>query len=310
MTRFLLLLFCILTVLLTHAQSLKLTSISLAGSKDKLPMWLWANQLGRYEQTNSYIQNFELEGAYASSSKSDFQLLGGARLNAFLQDKSAFTLSELYGGLNWKEVQLKVGKFPEPTKYRGLSTSNGNLSYSQNARPHPRIRIGFNDYLQIIPGWLAIYGVYEEGLLNDERYVMDTHLHHKSFYMRLGTPQNIQLSGGLEHYLMWGGTHPEYGALPGWEDYCKYVTGQHGGSNALETEQENALGNSYGSYQIDIQKHWTKLHLSLYISHPYEDRSGIEWENWKDNLIGLFFDFQGEDLLIGSLLLEYTHTKH
>lgn len=293
------------------SQNIEAGFYSVAGSKGQLPTWLWANQLGVYDPYSSSVQNFQLLAAYKTSpEKSDFVFEGQAQLNAILADDNAFRFTELYGGINWKFLQLKMGAFSEKEAYMGLSASNGNLAYSRNARPHPRIRAGFNRYVPIIKNWLSLYGFWEEGLLNDKRYVADTHLHHKAFYLRVGNTKTIQLTGGLEHYVMWWGTHPTVGELPGWEDYFKYVSGSSGGENALATDQANVLGNGYGTYQFKIEKEWDAFKTSLYLSHPFEDRSGLEWQNWRDNLYGIHFQFHKENPLIEGLVLEYYHTKH
>lgn len=292
------------------AQSIEAGFNTLAGTKGQLPTWLWANQLGRYDQYSSAIQNFELLANYKTTSKdSDFGFEGHAQLNFLWADKTDLRFTELFAGANWKFLQVKIGAFAEPEAFMGLSASNGNLAYSRNARPHSRIRAGFNDFVPLISDWFSIYGFWEEGLLNDDRYIADTHLHHKAFYFRIGNLNTIQITAGLEHYVMWGGTHPTFGELPGWKDYFSYVMGSSGGDNALPSDQQNVLGNGFGTYQIEIKKAWDKLQTTFYISHPFDDRSGMELQNWRDNLYGFFMNFNRENALIG-LVLEYYYTKH
>lgn len=293
------------------AQTLEAEFNSLLGSKGKLPFWLWANQLGRYDQNSSSVQNFEfVAGHQLRLGDSDFNVEGMANLTALLADENDFRFTELYGGINWRFLQLKGGAFAEQEVYHELSASNANLAISRNARPHPKIRAGFNRYVTLIPDWLSINGFYEEGWLNDERYVEDTHLHHKAFYLRLGNPNAIQFTAGLEHFVMWGGTHPVYGELEGWESYWDYIFGNGGGGNSLETDQANVLGNQYGAYQIELHKAWKEFDLSFYISHPFDDYSGLNWENHLDNLFGFFLNVKKETPLIKGMALEYYHTKN
>lgn len=293
------------------SQSFEAGLYTLAGTNDQLPTWLWTNQLGKYDKHNSTIQNLELLAAYKTPSKhSDFSFDGQVQLNFLLSNNNTIRFTELYGGVKWKFLQIKVGAFSEPEAFSGLSASNGNLAYSRNARPHTRLRIGFNRFVPLLKDWLSIYGFYEEGILNDDRYVEDTHLHHKAFYIRLGNINSVQLTGGLAHYVMWWGTHPEYGELPGWESYFKYVTGSGGGANDLPTDQANVMGNGFGTYQIKLEKKWKDISACFYLSHPFDDRSGMEWQNWRDNLYGFFFTFEKDKPIVESMVLEYYYTKH
>ncbi|MFV0593445.1 MAG: capsule assembly Wzi family protein [Draconibacterium sp.] len=291
-------------------QTLDAKFSSLAGSNDRLPFWLWANQLGRYNPESQTVQNLEFNGAFNRTiGKSGFSFTSGARLNFLLSNNNDIRFTELFGGLSWKSLQLSVGAFTEQEKYEGLSTTNGNLASSRNARPHPKMRAGFKHFVHIT-SWFSIYGFYEEGILNDNRYVEDTHLHRKALYLRFGKPAAIQVTGGLEHYVMWGGTHPVYGELQGWEAYFDYVLGHSGDENALPTDQANVAGNSYGTYQLEIKKSWNKLEANFYLSHPFDDRSGMEWDNYKDNLYGLYITRKTQKPLIKSFVLEYFYTKN
>lgn len=293
------------------AQSVSLEFNTLGGTKNQLPFWLWANQLGQFDRNSSTIQNLSLNAFHEQRLReSDFNIEAGLDLDLLLADQNDIRFTQLFGGISWKFLRLQIGTFPEKEVYAGLSTSNGNLATSRNAQPHPRIRAGFNRYVPILSDWFSIYGFYEEGLLNDNRYVKDTHLHYGALYLRFGKPQTIQITAGIDHLIMWGGTHPEYGELPGWEAYFKYMTASAGGDNALIFDKVNAMGNSYGVYQLDFSKTWDKLNATLYISHPYEDHSGMEFVNYPDNLIGIHLAFNKETALIQNMVMEYFHTKN
>ena len=53
-----------------------------------------------------------------------------------------------------------------------------------------------------------------------------------------------------------------------------------------------------------------KLNWNFYYSHLFEDRSGREFQNWRDGLYGFFIDFKKPKALISHLLTEFTYTKH
>ena len=156
------------------AQSVSLESKTLAGTNNQLPFWLWANQLGQFDRNSSTIQNFSLNAFWGQQlEESDISFEAGIDLDLILADENDIRFTQLFGGLSWKFLQMQLGAFPEEEVYAGLSTTNGNLAASRNARPHPRLRIGFNRFVPIITDWFSINGFYEEGLLNDNRYVED-----------------------------------------------------------------------------------------------------------------------------------------
>lgn len=292
------------------AQTIEASSYSLAGSEGQLPFWLWANQLGRYDSKSSAQQNFELNSLYQSDFRNkDFYLEAKALLNLSMTDEYEVSFTELYADINWKFLQAQIGAFAEKELFQGLSTSNDNIASSRNARPHPKIRLGFNRFVPLFTKWVSVNGFYEEGLLNDDRYVEDTHLHRKAFYLRLGKPGSLQITGGVEHFVMWGGTHPVYGDLQSWEEYFSYVKSSKGSSTSLLTDQINVMGNAYGCHQLKIENEWDKLAASLYLSHPFDDISGMDWVNAPDNLIGLFVDIKKEHAFLTSFLIEYFNTK-
>lgn len=306
-----LLLLCIGPLSGLFAQSISLESNTLAGTKGQLPFWLWANQLGQFDKNSSIIQNLSFNAFHKQQiGSSDFSYQVGVDLDLLLADENDIRFTQFFGGLSWKFLQLQIGAFPEEEVYAGLSTTNGNLAASRNARPHPKIRAGFNRFVPVFTDWFFINGFYEEGLLNDNRYVEDTHLHRGALYFRFGQPKSIEVTVGIEHFVMWWGTHPVYGEFPGWESYFKYVTASAGGKNVIEEEQQNAMGNSYGVYQLEFSKAWDKLNATLYISHPYEDHSGMEWLNYADNLIGVHLDFNKKQAHLKNIVLEYFHTKN
>ncbi len=294
----------------SFSQSLDINFNTLAGSKGQLPFWLWANQLGRYDQYSENIQHLGFFGNYQHHIRnSNISFKATTDIDVLITNENEIRITQLYGEINWRFLCLQVGTFPDKEVYGGLSTTNGNMSASLNARPYPRIRVGFNRYAYITK-WLGIYGFYEEGILNDNRDVDNTQLHRKAIYVRLGETQYIQLTGGIEHFVMWNGISPKYGKLQGWDTYFDYILGHRGNKNSLMTDQLNVVGNSYGSYQIKIAKSWRSLDATSYLSHPFDDHSGMVLQNYRDNLIGLFININREYPILKNIVAEYFYTKH
>src|SRR5690606_13189311 len=153
---------------------------------------------------------------------------------------------------------------------------------------------------------------FSEGLLNDDRFVDDVHLHHKNLYLMVPLSTNWEGEFGLEHYVMWGGVSPlaHIGAMPrGFSNYLQYILGKQGGEEFPTTDQLNRAGNSLGSYQFRVTRRFPKAIASFYLSHPFEDLSGMNWRNWPDNLIGLHLGFTNREGLVTDMVYEFTYTR-
>ncbi|MBN1924997.1 MAG: hypothetical protein JW798_04110, partial [Prolixibacteraceae bacterium] len=190
-------------------------------------------------------------------------------------------------------------------------STNMNIDRTLNARPYPKIRFSTDGFVNPFfwKNWLLFKAEYDEGILDDNRYVKDAHLHHKSFYLNFKISKQSDLTVGLNHFVMWGGTSSRYGELPGIEHYFLYVTGKPGDSTFLNTDQLNIAGNQFGSYYLQYNIDKPNYKLSLYLSHPFEDKSGMEGDNWRDNLIGAYIDLKQKGI-VEKAVYEFMYTIH
>ena len=200
--------------------SLKVSNDVFISSSANLPFWMWANRDGKIDKENTFLNLSEFSGSgklLFNDSKSYLQ--AGTTLLAGLGNKNSYLqANQLFARLNIKNWELNAGLYYNEEQFGGLSTTNGNIAQSRNARPHPRIGIRLADYKPIpwIGKYIEFKGEYEEGWLNDKRFVMGTHLHHKSLYFRLKPFENFDIQAGLEHFVMWGGISSDenIGQLP------------------------------------------------------------------------------------------------
>jgi hypothetical protein len=51
------------------------------------------------------------------------------------------------------------------------------------------------------------------------------------------------------------------------------------------------------------------MKINLYISHPWEDNSGLNLHNWPDNLLGIHFDLNNKKALVTDILYEFNNTR-
>ena len=285
----------------------------LSSGKD-LPFWMTSNRDGIFSLHNSNYQliqaGFSKELATDSSRTLDYTW--GANFVYGYGGKSDFQANQYWIGLRHKWFVIRAGAKSDPVLYEGLSSTNGNLDRSNNARPLPGISLSTDNYIPFLfwKEWFSFRAEYEEKFFSDHAFMKDSHLHHKSLYGKASLAKNWSITLGLEHFVEWGGTSPDsaVGKMPGWNQYFDYVLGLKAGKGANIEEQKNSAGNQLGLYSLEIKKAWDKAELSFYWNHPFEDRSGMELANWQDGLWGLHLSKKDQTAFITDIVYEYMYT--
>ena len=298
------------TSLLAQKPEFHLSTTGIASTGSSIPFWLVSNQNGKYKSTHSgYFcleAGFHKDWKENASKRTDF--IYGANVVCGYAKESELQINEAYAGFRHSWLDIYAGAKAEPILFYGLSSTNGDILLSNNARPIPKIGISTNRKFYLLKKF-AVTASYEEGLLNDDRIVEKAHLHHKSLFLHYDFPRKWYFSLGLDHYVMWGGTHPDLGKNPTTiSDYIRYISGLAGGDAALRMDQENAAGNHIGAYLGRIEKQWDNRSLTIYWNHLFEDSSGRELSNFPDALYGFNFHFSKKPQWISHLLYEFYHT--
>ena len=287
---------------------------TMISSGNDLPFWMTANQNGIYSKQGSSYQlaQFGFNRNIDQDTVMKWSYTYGANLVYGYAGSSAVQVNEYWIGVRFRSLLLKAGAMAEPILYNGLSSTNGNMYNSGNARPIPGLILSSNGYIPsfIAKKWLSVRFLYNEGFLNDSRVVTHAHLHHKNLYLKGTVTSSVSIEVGLEHYVFWGGNSPIYGKLPGEKDYFRYILGLAGGSDSDVKDQVNAAGNQLGSYNLQIQKDWTNISASFYWNHPFEDRSGMELANLPDGLWGIHVMSKKRNALVTDVLYEFMNTRN
>lgn len=288
----------------------------MVSSASHLPFWLWANRDGKVDTNTSFLNLTDLSASGTSmiGEEKGARFSYGATLIGGLETESYLQLNRLFAAMDYKGWKLSAGMFYDEQALAGLSATNGNLARSRNFRPYPRIGLSTADFkpLPFFRKWLRFKLEYDEGILNDRRYVSHTHLHHKAFYFKVIPEASWAIEAGIEHFVMWGGTsrNEQIGALPSdFGAYLRYITGSSGNAEFPGTDQRNVAGNQYGTYQLQITKSLDKGSLTFYLSHPFEDLSGVNWRNYPDNLIGVRWHQNDSEAFLTDVLYEFTNTR-
>jgi len=291
-------------------------------SETTLPFWLESNRFGSVPNTDYLLLNASIYADLKKENK-DFGIAYKLNATGFIGNENATTgyvadgnsvlINELYLRLQYKNWAMDFGNIYDEIKWEGLSSANGNIVKSNNARAMPGINIKTLDYIKLpfAKKWLRIQLNFANYWLNDNRVVADAMLHHKSLYFKFITGHKFSIEAGIDHYAQWGGTHPTLGDQPSsFKDFLRVVTGSSGGSNSLETDQLNVLGNQLGSYLLQFNYTGETTDWNFYYSHLFEDGSGMEMQNWMDGLYGLMVDLKKPQATISHLLAEFTYTAN
>ncbi|MDA3930473.1 MAG: hypothetical protein PF541_16105 [Prolixibacteraceae bacterium] len=310
------LLFSEIEVLAQNETHLSTAFESILSSENKLPFWISTNQNGKYVGIGKATQLIEIDGSFLKEnlfkSSVDFEI--GTHLISSYSKQFDNQVNELYGKAYYRGWKIEGGWFREANYFDGISSTNGNIDRSNNARPYPKIRFGTNEFIPFLfwKNWFSFKAEYDEGWLNDERIVEGTRLHHKSLYAKVNFTKTSNLSIGLNHYVMWGGLSPSpnIGQMPdSFKDYFTYITGSIGGEDFPITDQFNVAGNQFGSYHIQYNHSFSNFTLSFYVNHMFEDHSGMELKNIRDNLYGIYVKFNNSKIL-ESIIYEHLYTLH
>ncbi|SKB36514.1 Capsule assembly protein Wzi [Salegentibacter holothuriorum] len=284
-------------------------------SDDNSPFWFHTNQRGRVDESTNFSGFITTQGFYKLSENSNLEFGLGALYQDGYSDK--LQLDEAYLAFNNSWLGIVAGRKQRKELYRGLSASNQSVLWSLNARPLPGIRLFTTRpiFFKNNRG-LGFQASFEEYLMDDERFVENTRLHHKSFHLVYRSSPKFQISAGLRHFVQWGGTHPEFGDLPSdFEAYTRAVTGRGAGEDTGDgiSEQEiNGLGNHLGSYEVNIKTILAGYNIELIYNHLFEDGSGSLLRNTPDGRYGIFIEDPTAPLnaWVSAVMYEFYYTKN
>ncbi|WP_171594508.1 capsule assembly Wzi family protein [Marinifilum caeruleilacunae] len=283
-------------------------------SEDNLPFWLVSNQNGRVPNENALVTDFSLHNSFSKKDAKQLDYEFGLTATGSIADETDVILSQAYARFSWKKVLLSVGSRYEDAQFGNLSATNGNLFLSNNARAIPRISVGSHGYWKVpfAEDWLAVKGMYSEGIMFDDRYVDNTRVHYKNAYIRLGGDRRFNLEVGFQHYAQWGGTssNPEIGELPSdLENYARMTIGKGTAEDEVYGEWENSYGNHLGGWDIHLYYKTEEVEWELYRQTMFEDHSGI-YITRPDGVTGLYAKFKGDKNWITAAMYENYYTKY
>ncbi|RZT96481.1 capsule assembly protein Wzi [Ancylomarina subtilis] len=281
------------------------------GTKEDVPFWLQSNKKGLVPNKSYLMGDFALGTEFNQEPKKAFDVMWKASAVAYTGHESKLILDNLYLSMKWKIFQFSLGQKSDAIAFDGLSSTNGNLLYSNNARSYPKYEISVPEWTDIplLEGIVSFKGLLSDGVTTDDRYIDHALIHHKNLFIRLFKDKRFSISGGIEHYALWAGTHPDYGDISrSLDKYYKVFTGT-GDKEGTFGNDAYRLGNHIGSFHLDAYYNTKNFNLQAYYRSIFEDGSGRKSENFPDGLYGLHFKNNKEGYpFIQSALIEFYHT--
>jgi len=291
--------------------------LGVASSGAYSPFWLNSRQYG-------IISDSPFSAGLLAGVNKDFDakkslLNYGFKANALLQidnDQSNVFFYEIYAKAQLLSVfDLVVGAREEHLGNQDSTLSSGGLLFSKNARPMPKVTVGI-EHFTAVPftfGYLQIKGALAHGWFTDNNKVQNALLHHKYLYVRVGGKLPVHLQYGLDHVAQWGGSIPGVGQQPtSFSDFKRIFLGKSGGSDALVTDQINALGNHIISQSMKLEASISDFKMSLYWQNISEDGPiKIMWNamNRYDGLVGL--SIRNNNLpIVKGIVYEFLNTQN
>ncbi len=282
---------CFISLQAQNKLTLDASLHSLASSNEIRPMWMVANEWGRYEQYGEFGTQAEVGAHYQLVNTESFNLVTGVRGIVNLDVSKSFLQEAFVRGNAWF-LDFSIGKEQYSPIIYNDELSTGSYLMNSNARPVPRATIGIFDYLPLgfTNNWVEVKGGISQGWLNDDRVVRsnsaeDLLLHEKFAYTRLGNTK-LQPYGGLVHSAIFGGTRPDGTKIP--IDFLATFMAK-GSSKLGGGEETNAAGAHMGMWDFGLNLETETARYHLYLQKPFADGSGmfINHGQNKDFIFGL-----------------------
>jgi len=290
------------------------------------PFWIVSNKYGTVplETGNVFLRT---QVSHQHSFGNELHWSAGIDLLAATPRYRNIYMQQLFAAIQYKSLNLTIGSRENYSSLWDKELSSGDMVQSPNARPIPEINLSVPKFTTLpftkrrlqFRGDVAVGRSFDTQYLQtftneNDIYVKNVLWHHKSLQLRLLDPEKqcpLTVVAGLRHHAQWGGTstNPALGKQPqSFKDMIRIFLGQSGDENASLSDQINALGNHYGSYELQFGYLNDAVDIHFYTQHFFEDVSGRELFNFPDGLWGLQIDLPNLSWM-NKIVLEYLDTR-
>lgn len=282
-------------------------------SSKAVPFWMRSNQYGSIPlegASGSMIarayQNYKVQGEWQGKAANGgtnwdwgYGLEGRANIGKEFQGQ----LIDAHVKVRFAMFEARLGRSKDVMGLNGdtLLTS-GNFAVSGNALGVPKFEISIPEYYRLpwfgglfsfkgnfANGYMGNYEMNPEAfLVKTNEYNLQTFLHQKSLYVRLGRKNGpLQLFGGFNHQVQWGDEAKRWGNsfdLNFLETLTYVTTGKTYGGNGVPYSK---IGNHQGSIDLGASYDFGTINLMIYRQNFYDVGALSKLANIKDGLNGM-----------------------
>ena len=227
--------------------------------------------------------------------------------------------SELYTGLKWKALSLDLGIKHHDLDYYGagtptlgsLSSTGGHILWTGNSRAIP----GYTANLEPVAvpftaGRVKVFGSWGDYRTFDNRYMKGALLHRVKAGLDIKITERLDFHGEMDHYALWGGEGGGISMPVNLSNYFRVATGRGASASGTTSDQLNVIGDQRGSELFRLNWRGNGWRLSFQHDIPYDDGSGMGFQNRPDGVNTLWFGFDRKDRWVTDVLYEYHYTMY
>lgn len=272
-------------------------------SAPQTPFWLRSRQYGLVPLSNpagiARLGGVRYVGDPANPRRVNVKLGVEGVLN-LAPDASRVLLPEVYASFRLGGFELYGGRRREMFGLTDTLLSSGSYAWSGNALPITKVQLGTRGFVPVpfTGGRLAINALFAHGWFSNTDSVQGSFLHQKVLFARVSLLQGrAHLFAGVAHHAQWGGRRSALGNLtlngqiPGTlRNYWDVITVRPPPNDTTQYSRfdlVNRVGNHLGSIDLALDFLGSQSNWYLYYQHPYEDKSGVAFQNMPDGLYGV-----------------------
>ena len=281
-----------------------------AGSTGQyMPFWARTGEDGILPVRSSGLLTAGTEIFYRNPNGIFFE--AGMNLAGALSLKSPLNTSPVYGIVDrlyvsggWRMLRADIGLKPRRGELGPLSVTGGDIIMSGNARNLPGINLS-SDWIYFEKGhWFGLRGNLAHYHMTDPRAVNGTMVHNKSLSAKIALGRKVDLVAGFHHYAQWGGE----GENQSFRDYIKVFFAKRGDASDSWSDQNNVFGNHLGNEWARIVWRARSFKMTFQYDKPFEDNSGMIFQNFPDGVWTLQFAFNDRKAWVTDITCEYINT--
>ncbi len=291
-------------------------------ASDYQPFWFGANRDGIIaENKQNLVGAIEVYVPYQLNKNWRLEtgaqlLMRNSRSDAYVHDSSFGLIpNQYYASVVYRSLSLSVGASRDRHSIVYSELSTGDWGVSRNARPIPKVSVGFEDYVDVpfTKGWVKVKGAYAHGWMEEDRFVSSPLLHEKYLHIKIFEPWIVNFEFGLTHYALFGGERNGVKTSISGSDYWNIITGNEapgaGSGNFVP-------GSHLGTLDLAMNFSFDGRDFKVFVQKPWEDSQQIGfqkffekyWDN-QDHLIGLHINNPIKKSWLHNLVIEYIHSK-